>query len=244
MSVYSDLGPFGIVPRSAIAKINGNGRAMIVYCVLASHADRHDDKGWKMARQQIADEAGIGLKTVARALAELSDLGLVEIVHNYTPDGDLGWSSYRLKVGSNVSLGDPESDPVSYYPKTDPSTDPTTCTSSDERPSLALVVQQPKPVDRFDEWWSLYPRKVAKADARKAWAKMKPAERDEAVSTVGQHSRLWTAEGRGTSTIPYPASWLNGRRWEDELAYQPPRPQTAQRDNGINAILRRRRDTR
>lgn len=243
MSIYSDLGPFGIVPRSAITLINGNGRAMIIYCVLASHADRHEDQGWKMSRQQIADESGLGLKTVARALSELQALGLIEIRHNYTPDGDLGWSTYWVKVGTNVSPGTPQDDPVSHYPSTYPTTDPTICSSVDERPSLELVVQQPEPVDRFDEWWTMYPRKVAKADARKAWAKMKPAERDEAIGTVGQHARLWTAEGRGTSTIPYPATWLRRESWTDELAYRPSRPETAQRDNGITAILRRREAT-
>lgn len=58
-----------------------------------------------------------------------------------------------------------------------------------------------------------------KQRARKAWAKLKP---DEAlVETILRALKAqasceqWTRDGG--AYIPYPATWLNGRRWEDEL---------------------------
>jgi len=78
-----------------------------------------------------------------------------------------------------------------------------------------------KDTEGFDRFWSVYPRKVAKPKARLAWAKA-IRERDfpgiEALlAAVERHkaSDQWQRDdGR---YIPYPASWLNGQRWSDEL---------------------------
>lgn len=71
----------------------------------------------------------------------------------------------------------------------------------------------------FDEFWKAYPKKVAKAQAQKAWSKLKP---DKALLTViiealkrQKQSAQWLRDNG--QYIPYPATWLNGRRWEDDL---------------------------
>lgn len=75
----------------------------------------------------------------------------------------------------------------------------------------------PNPSPGFAEFWAAYPRKDAKADALKAWAKLKPDEplrsAMHAALTAQRESEGWRKE-RGRF-IPLPASWLNGRRWED-----------------------------
>jgi hypothetical protein len=76
----------------------------------------------------------------------------------------------------------------------------------------------------FDEFWRAYPRKKAKVAAIRAWRKLKP---DAAL----QQSILRAVEAQTANTdwqkdagkyIPYPASWLNGGRWEDELVTASP----------------------
>ena len=67
-------------------------------------------------------------------------------------------------------------------------------------------------------FWEVYPKKVAKQAAVKAWQKLKPGEELTAiiVESVKQqtHSEQWSKDnGR---FIPYPATWLNGERWKDE----------------------------
>lgn len=69
----------------------------------------------------------------------------------------------------------------------------------------------------FDAFWALYPRKVAKADARKAWARRKPEEQERAMQALPEHVKYWSLTGTEMQYIPYPASWLNGERYEDEL---------------------------
>lgn len=70
---------------------------------------------------------------------------------------------------------------------------------------------------RFDRFWSLYPRKQSKSAAFKAFQKLNPDEDllglmlDALVQQA--KSPQWTKDGG--EYIPHPATWLNGRRWED-----------------------------
>lgn len=70
----------------------------------------------------------------------------------------------------------------------------------------------------FDSFWALYPRKVAKQDAAKAWAKLKlkngDFERVLAALAVAKQSDQWSKDnGR---FIPHASTWLNGKRFEDD----------------------------
>ena len=86
----------------------------------------------------------------------------------------------------------------------------------------------------FDRFWSRYPRKQDKAKARRAWAKLAPdgalAERIMAALEVQRRSESWTREGG--RYIPMPSTWLNGRRWEDELPPGPDRRPPAREEYG------------
>lgn len=73
-------------------------------------------------------------------------------------------------------------------------------------------------VSGFDLFWSAYPRKRNKGAAWKAWKTIKPgagllAEILRALE-MARANEDWRREGG--RFIPYPASWLNARGWEDE----------------------------
>lgn len=72
----------------------------------------------------------------------------------------------------------------------------------------------------FDEFWTVYPRRVGKADAIKAWKKLKPDRLllDTMIAAINKQQK--TEQWQTEKFIPYPASWLNGRRWEDEIPNQ------------------------
>ena len=73
----------------------------------------------------------------------------------------------------------------------------------------------------FDEFWSLYPRKIAKATARKAWAKLSAEQQLMAAKAIDAHCQYWSAKETELEFIPHPATWLNNERWEDELVIEP-----------------------
>lgn len=71
--------------------------------------------------------------------------------------------------------------------------------------------------DTFEQFWNLYPRRVAKAHARKMWARLSDADKFKALHALPVHVRYWEAAGREIERIPHPGSWIGGERWEDEL---------------------------
>jgi hypothetical protein len=75
-------------------------------------------------------------------------------------------------------------------------------------------------VTGFEEFWKEYPKKVAKVNAAKAWKKLSPdaalVETIMAALVVQMASANWQREGG--QFIPNAVTWLNGRRWEDQLA--------------------------
>lgn len=72
----------------------------------------------------------------------------------------------------------------------------------------------------FDEFWSAYPRKIAKPLASKAFAKVHPDAELLAriLASVRQQasSEQWCNEGG--RFVPHAATWLNGQRWLDEVS--------------------------
>lgn len=88
--------------------------------------------------------------------------------------------------------------------------------SAKKEPKPKTIVQQ-KPLDAtpFYVFWDLYPRREAKAKALLKWERMSNADRNAALA--GIHS--WRESGRWDDPrfIPMPATYLNGRRWEDEI---------------------------
>lgn len=69
----------------------------------------------------------------------------------------------------------------------------------------------------FDQFWDAYPNKNAKAKAEDAWKKVKaPLEIILAAIEQQKLSDQWRKSNG--QFIPLPASWLNGRRWEDQVS--------------------------
>lgn len=69
----------------------------------------------------------------------------------------------------------------------------------------------------FSAWYELYPRKVCKKDAELAWKKLTPDQKFVAFESLPIHVRYWAAAGTEKEYLPYPATWLRGERWQDEL---------------------------
>ena len=72
--------------------------------------------------------------------------------------------------------------------------------------------------ERFERWWSEYPRKVGKDAAWREWLKRSPADdlTDQMIAVVRRQraSAQWR-ENNG-KFIPHPRTWLHQGRWQDE----------------------------
>lgn len=78
----------------------------------------------------------------------------------------------------------------------------------------------------FDAFWAAYPKKINKQGAQRAFAKVDvPIETLLQAVETQRRSRQWTEAGG--QYIPYPATWLNQRRWEDEVTAEASEEQPA-----------------
>ena len=66
--------------------------------------------------------------------------------------------------------------------------------------------------DDFETFYSSYPKKAAKPNARKAWDKNK-CNLEQVLPALEKHKKTWN----DPQFIPHPATWLNQRRWEDDV---------------------------
>jgi hypothetical protein len=71
---------------------------------------------------------------------------------------------------------------------------------------------------RFDRFWDAYPRKESKPAARKAFDKVRPDGEllSKMIDSIDRWKRSAQWQENGGQFIPYPASWLNQRKWEDD----------------------------
>lgn len=106
------------------------------------------------------------------------------------PPSDSPSDSERLRETSEGGISDPKKDPLAQI--------------------------------GFELFWQAYPRKTAKKDAVKAWGQLDPdkALREKILDSVAKqkYSAQWTRDNG--QAIPYPASFLRGERWEDEVQQQ------------------------
>ena len=76
-----------------------------------------------------------------------------------------------------------------------------------------------KNISSFDEFWKLYPNKVAKKAAFKVFEKINPSDAllKQILAALERNiaSEKWQRDGG--EFIPNPTTWLYGERWEDEL---------------------------
>ena len=71
----------------------------------------------------------------------------------------------------------------------------------------------------FDRFWVAYPKKVGKEKARRAFEKLHPTEDllGQMLEAIAKQRSVYSWNKATWKYIPHPATWLNQKRWEDEV---------------------------
>lgn len=88
-------------------------------------------------------------------------------------------------------------------------------------------------IDAFDLFWGAYPRRVGKGQARRAFGTALKITNIDMILTAIDAQRD-AGMFRDRTYIPYPATWLNGERWTDEIV---PRARPALRNGAAEWLL-------
>lgn len=174
---------------------------------------------WKFTVSGLAVSTKTGKDKIRRILAQLEQVGYLLREQGHKENGTFGGNVYVLQdfappLSENTDNGETRQreKPLTAFP-TQPNKDYNPVKIKYNPP----IVPPEDPA--FDAFWAAYPRHVDKQKARRAWAKLTPDEAlvETILRAVKAQSACeqWTRDGG--AYIPYPATWLNGRRWEDEL---------------------------
>lgn len=167
--------------------------------------------GWNMSISSLARFNKTGTDTIKSAVKELELLGYLTRSEKQEHNEDGTFADY-------------------IWTTADPFQNPDTVKSaSGKQDTKNTITKEQQPIKNkqenisFDKFWELYPKKVAKADALKAWNK---ATKTKTAERLLELTKAY-AEGKlpDQTYIPYPASWLNKELYESvEVAEVKPLP--------------------
>jgi hypothetical protein len=200
--------------RAALVKqLGGDANRAIVLTRIYYRADArwiesHDMNAkwwWRATYQTIAEETGLSHQQVRRCLSWLEEKDCIEAVEFRLGGAYDHTRSYRVK-GLSESTDD-----VSES------------TLLDVSESTLLPLTEDKEIytsNHFDDFYSAWPKKVGKPDARRAFAKatliatVDPQIIIDAARAYAENARR---TGQEKQFIPNPATWLNREGWNDDL---------------------------
>jgi hypothetical protein len=183
--------------------------------VLLSLADNANDDGYCWPSQEtIAYKSSVSVRNLRRLITQLEERGLIRVERRNDRDGHRASNGYYVGLPDKMAGGPTGQIDTAYRP-----------TVSSQEPS----VEPPKidtagEPDLFDAFWEKYPKKVAKADAQRAWAKA--IKKTPPAEIIAGLERLLPGFSPDLSFVKGPAAWLNGQRWTDDFI--PPSSSTRQ----------------
>lgn len=181
--------------------------------VLLSIADRSDDDGnaW-CGTADISKRAGIERQHVTRHTNKLSLLGELEIGFREGPN-----KANRYRISICPTVGQSQGGTVPPRGAGCPKVVQNMSHSGTQTPRTHLTPKIDISSDPdFSVFWNAYPRKISKPTAFRAWKNAKslpPISELLAAIERQKASEQWQTP----KFIPYPATWINGSRWDDEL---------------------------
>ena len=175
----------------------------------------------------LSDECEMSKRAVQAHIDTLSYAGLIERVERKRGNGSRTSNGYRLNLTKQAwqNLPPPIAEsaraPVQNLPALNLGTN-----------NLGNITS--KNMFIFDDLWKIYPKKVGKGTARKAFAKaMTKATADQIEHSLSVFVRSWGSQDK--KFMPHLATWLNGERWDDEI--QEASLQDMSSDQQMQAIL-------
>lgn len=204
--------------------------------------DMHGNEFW-MSVGRLAEKARVDRKTATKALAALLKDGFLELLEERPggtnryrfqfPEMAVAWDSRRTvetradgrkqatpKVGRETSPSEPPRWGVSTHQVgTDASpggaSRPTN--SREQQPTQDPLVMSPSIEQDFEDWWKLYPKKIEKASALKAYRARRVAKAPSEALIAAVRNYATAVEHTERQYVKHAATFLNNSwsEWVD-----------------------------
>ena len=199
-----------------------DGNALRVFLHLLLDAN-HKQNRWRgievmpgqtiTSYEAISSKTGISVQSVRTSIKRLKSTGEItsRSTNKYTLISIENWASYQnddcnltSKSTSNLTFNQQATNKQLTTNKND---------KNDKNEQKGIYAQM------FDEFYTVYPKKLGKQNALKVWEKLKLDDSlfQEIMTALAKQKKSEQWKKDNGKYIPYPATWLNGRRWEDEI---------------------------
>jgi hypothetical protein len=180
--------------------------------VLLGIANHLGDHGAWPSISTLARYANASERSVKRDIQELVELGELKVeLQNAPTKTQYKTNLYWITISSGVT--DSASGVTDWVSRGDSSGKSGVTPVGTQ--NIILTIKEPsmkQAENDFDNFWTLYPKKVAKSEALRAWNKAtKKKTADELIGLVKAYSESKLPDQQ---YIPYPASWLNKGLYE------------------------------
>jgi len=217
---------FSVISNQVVRDSRLSYRARGILLEILSRPDN-----WRISAESLARTGQEGRAAILGALKELRIFGYLKTVKERNEDGRFETNSYIYDIPTGVRLPN-AGKPESGKPESE------NLTPLEELSKKNLDISDSPKGDSeqmFDKFWAVYPRKVAKGAARKAWEKITDYE-----VVIAGAERFSLDPNREDTFTPHPATWLNAERWLDDPL--PPRRLTVEELKERELLLARKRD--
>ena len=212
----------------------------MVLLVIADHASDDGTEAWP-SQVTIGKKASISVRTVQRSVNSLVAKGYIWLQKGAGGSATCREDRRPHKYTINLAVlrGDLQTTRKQRGDSRNP--DGATITPDTGRLSRPMnLPSEPSKETPFDLFWKVYPLKVGKASAKKAWDKATEVE-DPDLITAGalQYAK---DPNRHPSYTAHPSTWLNAGRWADDPL--PPREISPDEKRALEATEARLRAER
>jgi hypothetical protein len=185
------------------------GRAKLVLLGIANHLG---DQGAWPSISTLARYANASERSVKRDIQELVQMGELKVeLQNAPTRQQYKTNLYWITISSGVTDSAPG---VTDWVSRGDSSGKSGVTPVGTQ-NINLTIKEPSlksNTSEFETFWNLYPKRIAKADALKAWNKAtKKKTADELIALTKAYSESKLPD---MTYIPYPPSWINKELYE------------------------------
>jgi len=189
-----------------------NSGQKLVLLMLANHANGVTGQ-CNPSHRRLADVCEMGASTLRKHIVELQRTGFLTIIPKFV-DGVQLPNQYVLNL-----------DPCSNEADGMLNTSIGVCSNQapnkqEDKTVIKPIVGQEDVF--FISFWKAYPKKTNKEFAKRVFAKLRVDQPllDKILHSLSiQVKTIW--KDKDVQYIPHPSTWLNGKRWEDEIAAPP-----------------------
>lgn len=209
----------------------------MVLLVIADHANDEGTQAYP-SQATIAAKASISVRTVQRAVNTLCAQGYIRMFKHAGGSAECREDRrphlYQINInalrGDTVTRRTSDANGVTITPST----------GGQSRPMNHPLEPSKETPSSFDDFWEIYPRKVGKQAAQKAFIKaLKVATLDEILAGARKYAE---DPNRVDAFTAHPTTWLNAGRWADGPL--PERIKTADEKRAEELRLSRERNER